>query len=463
MARKTSARSRKVSTRRARKGKAQKRKERQPVAQVSYRDSLVQAIRVWFPWQFFAQWSLLAGLKWTPQRLYWMAILMAWSAEQTLTDRFGAVRTLLKEMFPKWSLGTSYTGWYEAQAKWLTPLKPALSKRMQREMQRVAGKYWTREGWCAFAADGSRVECPRTAANEALGCAGRKKTGPQLFLTTLWHMGTGLPWDFRIGPGTASERRHLEEMLVGLPRNALLVADAGFTGYDLYQRIMAAEHKFLLRVGANVRLLRQLGFLDGERRNTVYLWPENRRAQLPLVLRLIVLKRGKKKMYLVTNVLDEAALSKRSAAVLYEMRWGIEIFYRSTKQTLQKRRMLSHNPQAAECELTWAVFGIWLLGLMSVAAILERGHDPLLWSAALARTQVRHTMQLALSTRRCPQRLSASLGNAIKDSYQRAGSKKARDWPHKKTEQPPGSPKILLPTAAQVRAAQRLKEKGIAA
>src|SRR4029453_634829 len=111
-----------------------------------------------------------------------------------------------------------------------------------------------------FAADGSRLECPRTAANEAgLGCAGKRKTGPQLFLTTLWHMGTGLPWAFRIGPGTASERRHLEAMLPELPRQALVIADAGFTGYDLYRRLLAAQMNFLLRVGANVQLLRKLG------------------------------------------------------------------------------------------------------------------------------------------------------------------------------------------------------------
>src|SRR6266851_3184928 len=133
---------------------------------------------------------------------------------------------------------TLYTGWSEAQSRWLAPLRPALAKRLRHQVQSRAGSAWTREGWCAFAADGSRVECPRTAANEqGLGCAGRRKTGPQLFLTTLWHMGTGLPWDFRIGPGTASERRHVEEMLTDLPASALIVADAGFTGYDFYRRI----------------------------------------------------------------------------------------------------------------------------------------------------------------------------------------------------------------------------------
>jgi hypothetical protein len=80
-----------------------------------------------------------------------------------------------------------------------------------------------------------------------LGCAGKKKTGPQLFLTTLWHMGTGLPWDYRIGPGTASERHHLRDMLADLPAKAMVVADAGFTGYELLRAIDQLGLSFLVR------------------------------------------------------------------------------------------------------------------------------------------------------------------------------------------------------------------------
>jgi hypothetical protein len=47
----------------------------------------------------------------------------------------------------------------------------------------------------------------------------------------------------------------------------------------------------------------------------------------------------------------------------------------------------------------------------------------------------------------------------MKDRYVRHGSKKSRDWPHKKTELPPGEPKIQAATAGQLRAAQRLKTK----
>jgi hypothetical protein len=436
-----------------RKGRRQRR------TQASYRCGLKDAIGKLLPGQFFSRWRV-AGSKWSPLRLFWVAILMVWSAEQTLQTRFEETREVVRSLFPKWALGKSYTGWYEAQRKWLTPLRPALSQRLRRQLQSRAGRRWQREGWCAFAADGSRVECPRTAANEIeLKCAGKKKTGPQLFVTTLLHMGTGVLWDFRIGPGTASERRHLEEMLADLPPRSLVVADAGFTGYEFYRRILAAKQSFLLRVGSNVHLLKELGYIEQEGPDTVYLWPEHNRDNPPVVLRRIERGDGKKKMVLVTNVLDKKALTEKSAGVLYEMRWGVEVFFRSLKQTLEKRRMLSRTPEAAKCELTWAVLGLWLLGLMTASEILARGGDPLGGSAARARDRVRRSMRRALTRRHTDRGLGRDLAWAVKDGYVRRGSKKARDWPHKKTEKPPGEPKLQSATAGQRRAAKRVKAK----
>ncbi len=286
------------------------------------------------------------------------------------------------------------------------------------------------------------MECPRTAANEeALGRAGRAKTGPQLFVTTLWHMGTGLPWDFRIGPGTAGERRHPEEMLADLPADAVAVADAGFTGYDFYGRIAASGRAFLLRVGANAHLLRRPGYRGRENADTVYPWPDNRRSRPPPVLRPIVPGRGKRRMYLVTDVPDEKALPRKAAALLYEMRWGVEVFYRTTKQTLRRRKMLSRTPEAARREWTWAPPGVRLLGPMSVSAIPGRGGDPLRRSAALERRRVREAMRPA-PDRPCRQSPIERLAGAVKDTYTREGEKKARDWPHRKKDKPPGGPKI---------------------
>lgn len=424
--------------------------------------SLVKAIRKFLPGQFFSHLKVSRRTTlWLPQRIAFFGLLMMWDAERSLEARFEAARDLLRSLFPKWRLGTDYQGWCDAQLQYISAIQPALAKRLREQVRLFADKHWLRDGWCPFAVDGSRVECPRTDANkEGLGCAGRNKTGPQLFLTTLWHMGTGLPWDYRIGPGTDSERNHLRDMLGNLPTNALVVADAGFTGYDLLHSIIEAGHSFLIRVGSNVRLLKELGYAEWQGPDTVYLWPEAYHDDLPpVVLRLVVLQRGKQKMYLVTNVFSEEALTQEQAAMFYELRWGVEVFYRSCKQTMDKRRMLSRTPATCKAELHWAVLSIWLLGAMSVSAIIERGGTPLSWSVALARKKVRAAMRSALQGSRRGGDLSASLASAVKDTYERKGSKKAHDWPHKKREKPPGEPKIRVAKETEIEKASQLQKE----
>ncbi len=115
-----------------------------------------------------------------------------------------------------------------------------LRGRMQAKMDfhRVAG-------YVVLGVDASRMELPRTASNQAgysplssLGKrrrsrkgrrnkSGRKKAeNPQMWITTMWHVGSGLPWDWRTGRSDSSERAHLLEMIDDLPARSLVTADA---------------------------------------------------------------------------------------------------------------------------------------------------------------------------------------------------------------------------------------------
>jgi hypothetical protein len=49
------------------------------------------------------------------------------------------------------------------------------------------------------------------------------------------------------------------------------------------------------------------------------------------------------------------------------------------------------------------------------------------------------------------------LARAVKDGHTRRRKKAARNWPHKKREQPPGAPRIRMATRAEVRQAQVLR------
>jgi hypothetical protein len=388
--------------------------------------------------------------------LTWVGSFMAWDEGQTLAARFEHACQAAGDLHPHWSLGSSYSGFVEALARQTPALAEALKGRFRRQMRGHAGGYWRRGRWPAFAVDGTRIETPHTVANETgLGCAGRDKTAPQVFLTVLWHMGLGSPWDYRVGPGTDGERTHMRQMVGDLPPGSLVVADAGFVGYGLCLRLLRRGQHFLLRVGGNITLLKGLGYYHEERDGLVYLWPQKHRKCRPLVLRLIVLRQGQQDVYLLTDVLDPERLTDAEAASLFGMRWGEEVFFRSYKQTLQRRKLLSRTAATCPAEAQWTLIGLWLLGLMAVSRLVPDGVDPLAMSVAGARDVVRRALR-DTRPRRGPRTLDAWFRAARKDGYRREGSKAARNYPRKKREKPPGPPKFKTATAAEVKRAKKL-------
>jgi hypothetical protein len=420
----------------------------------SYRSSLRAAMSDIFPAGFL---SLLMGLgpqfrsprRWTLEYVIYVSVLMALDEAEHLKDRFAHARQAVVGMFPgRKRPGRTYQGYVKACRQLRRCHQEAIQRQLRDRQRWAAGPFWLRDGWVAFAADGTRVELPRTAANEkAFGCAGRDKTGPQLQLTSLYHMGTGLPWAWQIGAGTESEQVHLCHLARRLPAGSLLVADAGFTSFDLLQSLRQRGVHFLVRMGSNRTLLTGLEDLEAQiRGEVVWLWPKKKQSQCPpLRLRLIRIEQANRTpMYLVTSVLDESALTDRQVGQFYRMRWGQEVFHRSFKQTLAQHKLRSVCPAQAKRELAWALMGYLILGLWSVQALCEAGQDPLRWSVGaslrVVRGAIRRGGRLGRGT------LARFMRQAVKDSYVRTGSKSARNWPRKKNDRPPGLPKMRAAT-----------------
>ena len=61
------------------------------------------------------------------------------------------------------------------------------------------------------------------------------------------HLPTGLLWSWWLGKGTANERSHLVKLLATLPAAALVICDAGYTGYALVATLLTAQVPFLIR------------------------------------------------------------------------------------------------------------------------------------------------------------------------------------------------------------------------
>ena len=218
-----------------------------------------------------------------------------------------------------------------------------------------------------------------------------------------------------------------------------------------------AGHHFLIRVGANVRLLKDLGCAR-QREGLVYLWPAEaaRKKQTPLVLRLIVLQGPRGTIYLVTNVLATKALTDCQAARLYRLRWGVELQFRSYKQTFGRSKLLSRTPQRALVELDWSLLGLWMIQLLAVKEQLAIGSLPERSSVALAVSVIQEAMH-AWPDDICNPRLWRSrLSAAVKDEYHRTSSKRARYRPHIKDVPSAGKPKIVPATVAQRKLYQAL-------
>lgn len=423
----------------------------------TYRQQLLAAMK------FFLTTSLFTGGKglrrWTLRSLTFAAILMAWSETPGLVDRFASVRETLDALWPsRRRSGRTYQGFVKALVRWSPRLLRRLESCLRTRVRETAGASWETFGWVMMGVDGSKFELARTEANEgAFGCSGRGEGAPHIWLTTVLHLATGLPWCWKIGRANASERDHLRVMQWLLPQNTMLVADAGYTGYELWRELIDSGRSVLIRVGSNVQLLRKLGYAVCEDDGTVYLWPADQRrdCQPPLVLRLIWLHDGRKPVCLITNVLDPSELSDHQAGSIYRMRWGLELWFRALKQTLGRRQMRSGAPVRAALELRWTVAGWSLLGLWAAKAIVDAGEDASRMSPAAALRCVRSAM--AQPHRRPRRNLWGQLSRAVKDRYVRRAAKTARAWPHKKTERPPRPPKIRDAHPSEVQAAQRLK------
>jgi Transposase DDE domain len=438
--------------------------------QPCYSQTLKQAIDRHLPHSLFDPDGVKKSLRWCERYLTFCALLMSWTMADVLADRFDEARRGVVKMFAgRKRPGKTYQGFVLALEQKSQAMLAKIAGHLRGEVRKVAGeRHWEQRGFVPIGADGSKVECPKTLSNEeAFGCAGKKKSAPQQFVTTLLHLPTGVIWEYMTGPACSSERHHVREMLPTLPKNTLLIADAGFTGYDLLTMIQTAGHSFLIRVGANVRLLLKLGYALQERDGTVYLWPDEvqkkKNLKPPLVLRLITLRDGRnRQMHLLTNVFDESRLSEAAACEFYTMRWEVELHYRALKQTLARRKLASDAPATARMELRWAMIGLWLLCLMAVGAIGESGKEVRRLSVATALRIVRKAMH-APTTRSGSAGLGRQLSQAVKDNFVRTTSKRARAWAHKKKPKPIGDPKARIADESQVRLARELRELAAAA
>jgi len=409
-------------------------------------------------------WHTRAKPRWALQPLVWVLLTMTWCSGQSQEERFATARGVYVACRQRSRRpGKTLAGFLIALGKLPMPVLRALAAGVRQ----IVGALWVESlrlagGWVPLACDGTRLECPRSKElQERLGEAGKPGSAPTVYLTTLVLLPLGLVWSWVWGKGTASEHRHLRQLLPTLPRQALIVADAFYLGYDLFTAILQAKAAFLVRLSSRAYLYTTDRVpLTAWTEGLVYYWPSavQKKGQPPIVARLLRVKGPKADVWLLTSVLKPQHLSHQTAGQVYRWRWQNEGLFRHYKRLLQKVKLSSRTVKLVHREAEGSLLALQLLLALEAQTtqrakpVVEPGSPRQGEPVVLPGSPRRGLLQLrggiaaalrSLGPRQFEeyQQMLAVVRNEVRP---RDSAKARQKWPRRKDHKPPKPPKLRV-------------------
>jgi hypothetical protein len=415
-------------------------------------ESLVSCLRKFLTPAVWKQAQRHAGCpkgkqRWSLQPLVLVLLTMTWVTGDAQPERFETARAFCVVLLPKRRRpGRSVQGFHKALARVPAPVLRALAAAVRTPLLRLLAGRLTTDGFIVLGGDGSRLRCPRTPELEArLGKRSAQDAAPQVWVTAVVHVATGLLWSWRIGKGDASERQHLQDLIRTLPPAALVVADAGYQSYRLTKAMLDAGLHMLVRASTQTTLwtaerTRVAQWHEG----IVYWWThEARRQDLPpLKMRLLRVRGRQHDVWLLTTVLDADRLPYAAAARFYKMRWENEGFFRTYKRTLGKVKLQSRTLALVHREVEGSLLAVQLLLAQGTYALSVMHQAKAVCSARQALQEIRAEIAAHLGPRQKATYLRR-LAQATRERRQRRSGKVSRPWTSRNDHKPPKPPKIL--------------------
>jgi hypothetical protein len=395
--------------------------------------------------------------RWDFHHLILVTLAMTWSLGESTPEKFEMARGIVAICRPKRRrAGQTAQGFQKALCRLPMRHLVALAGALRGRLISLLGNDLLHGGFIPLGCDGSRLECCRNDELLArLGQAGKAACSPSLWVTAVVHLTTGVPWSWQLGKGNASERDHLRQLLPSLPRLALIVADAGFDGYDLAVAILDSGASFLIRMSSKTHLfVDELTDAGQFQQGWVRYWPG--RAQQakrpPLRLRLIrVLSRGRGKdpkrateVWLLTNVAARR-MSMSQAASSYRLRWENEGLFRSYKRTLSKVHLVGRTVRSVHREAYGSLLACQLLlaqGAWALRGAGDRACAVVPCSPRQALLAVRKELQAAMKSDR-RESYRERLARGARERRRRTSPKQKRAWPQRTPHKPPKPPRLL--------------------
>lgn len=388
--------------------------------------------------------------RWDLQPLLLVALAMTWASGDSQEERFETARGFYVAAYrARRRPGKTLQGFQKALSRLPMRQLRVFSAGVRDQIRRRFGERLLIDGFEPMGCDGSRLECPRSQELEArFRPASKDDCAPSVWLTAFVHLGTGLLWSWRLGPGTADERLHLRQLLKTLSPVALIVADAAYMGYELAWAIVKSQRSFLLRLSSNHDLYTtEEAALETWCEGLVYYWPQKARKKdkPPLACRLIrVQAKGQAKhdVWLLTNVLDPARLSVQSAAQFYRWRWRNEGLFRSYKRTINKMKLSSRTVRLVHREAEVSLLALQLLLAHADLALRSTSLTPGEVIVSPRKVLLAIRKELKGDENRRQPCYRKRLENCAKASRRQTTPKERRQWPRRKPHKSPGPPNL---------------------
>jgi hypothetical protein len=410
-----------------------------------------------------------ARQRWSLHPLLFVLLSMTWCLGDSQPERFETARAFYVACHDKRRRpGKTCLGFQKALNALPVAVLRLVATLFRRRLLARLGTLLKTDGWTVFGCDGSRLRVPRVKELEDhLGDPGGDSSSgqkaPQLWLTALVHLASGVPWSWRVGKGNASERAHLIDLIGTLAPGALVVCDAGYQGYPVASALASTKKAFLIRVSSQTifytkdaalqteevgkRKTRQVTAAELEKwiDGRVYYWPQEAQQdkQKPIEVRLMCLK-GKTKekdVWLATNVLNEEKLTLPMASKFYRMRWENEGYFRTYKQTLKKVKLSGRTVRAVHREALAAMLATQVLLYQGAVGAILLGKHKAASSARQLLLLVRREINAALrgKSRRGFLKRAGACERELRD---RSTNKQIRPWPARQAPKPLKPPRL---------------------
>ena len=157
---------------------------------------------------------------------------------------------------------------------------------------------------------------------------------------------------------------------------------------------------------------------------------------------------AKHDVWLLTNILDPARLSAKTAAKFYRWRWRNEGIFRIYKRTINKIKLSSRTVRLVHREAEASLLALQLL-LAHADLMLRSNHSA--GEPAISPRKVLGTIRQEL-TGEVKSRAGSyrrRLEGCRAEQREQKSPKASREWPRRKPHQPPAPPKLHTLTAEQ--------------